>query len=158
MATDSDARINRMILSLAALRPTQRELSQLRDLFLSVDQNDLYALLRDLEDEIRYSPAFNVMSRSHNKTTISDQLMRDLNDIRTRELKQTIPNFAKKMYSVIEERFPQADVPPFDPRRGFREWIRMLAETLTPSEVYQVAAVLREREIGMQRPWSISRR
>lgn len=157
MATDSDSRVNRLALALATLRPTQKELSELRSLLLSVDLNELSFALKQIESEVAHNTYLSFVSSYQDRRDVSDQLFKDINEIRTRDLKQTIPTFAAKMKDVIRELHPQMEVPDFDSRRGFREWVRLLSDALSPSEIYQVAAILQERSSGTTRSWSISR-
>ena len=146
---------------LASLRLSEREVYDLQRAISSSSPGQLYDLLREIDAEYFSHPFLQELTHRgllRVQDPIVEQMMREANQIRTKELRISVLEFARKLEALARKRKPPLSIPPFDPRKGFRNWIAALVDEIGPSETYGLIARLREEEgAQVQRSWPLRR-
>jgi hypothetical protein len=144
---------DRIIALLSSARIADREL---REFFKFVKVNGDAAVLnavRNFESRIFADSGEEGVDASD---YLSEETYRMVDEFRLKEFKVPVGHLIEEMSHVLRNQSPQKQVPDFHQKMGLRKWVSEALRTFTPSEIYQVIAIIRERDNrNFDRAWSI---
>jgi len=144
---------DRLLVALAALRLTTREVGDLRRFFIERSASDATNILHQIEDQLEAGAVQYRPSRESAEAAVELELEQRLRQIYHADLKISAPSFIELIKSVAQGE--GKSLPPLDPKKGMRHWIKQYLKFGSASDLLRLASIVKTIDGGEDLNWRL---